>query len=185
MLHTPVKSQAQGMLGGETLGDAGTAEGDSTALAHQYTRPLPAAQVVIYADGLTEPTNPGGWGCWGWVATDGNGTELASGRGCLGHGAGITNNLSEYRAALEATDWALAHGLRGITLRADSKLVVEQVAGRWGCYAEHLVPLRDELRARLAALEGAIEWVPRSQNDRADALSRLAYHEARRNGATL
>ena len=185
MQHSLLKTATQGSFGGRTLGDAGTAEGDSTALAHQYTPAQASAQVVvIYADGLTEPTNPGGWGCWAWVATDGNGTELASGRGCLGHGAGITNNLSEYRAALEATDWALAQGLRGITLRADSKLVVEQVAGRWGCYAEHLVPLRDELRTRLAALEGTIEWVPRSQNERADALSRLAYHEARCNGAT-
>jgi ribonuclease HI len=177
-----VKTNAPGhLLGGETQGGE-TAGNLASGSTHQYTPPPRATQVVFYTDGACEPTNPGGWATWGWVATDGNGTELASGRGCLGHGAGCTNNLAEYTAALEATDWALAHGLRGITLRADSKLVVEQGAGRWECYAEHLVPLRDELRSRLAALEGSIEWIPREANARADALSRLAYAEARRNG---
>jgi ribonuclease HI len=180
MLYTPVKTNAPGvLLGGETQGGE-TAGSLSSASTCKYTPTPPAAQVVIYADGLTEPTNPGGWGCWGWVATDDTGTELASGRGCLGHGAGITNNLSEYRAALEATGWALAHGLHGITLRADSKLVVEQTAGRWACNAEHLRPQRDELRNRLGALEGQIEWIPREQNAHADELSRLAYTEARK-----
>lgn len=187
MPHSPLKAATQGSFGGDTLGSAGTAEGYSTALARQYT-PVSRStqyprQIVLYADGLTEPINPGGWGCWGWVATDGNGTELASGRGCLGHGAGITNNRCEYTAALEAADWASAQGLHDVLLRVDSKLVAEQVGGRWACNADHLRPLRDELRARLAAIAGRIEWVPRAQNERADALSRLAYAEARR-GAT-
>ena len=179
MLHPPIKAEALGSFAGDTQGEAGTAEGFSTALAREYSRAAPAAQVTIYADGLTEPINPNGWGCWGWVATDGNGTEIATGRGCLGHGAGITNNRCEYEAALQAADWALAQGHCQVLLRVDSKLVAEQTAGRWECNAAHLRPLRDELRARLAAISGAIEWIPRTANTRADELSRLAYAEAR------
>lgn len=186
MQYPQIKAEALGMLGGDTQGGERADGHIAAAIMREYTPVLRDTQyprIVIYADGLTEPINPGGWGCWGWVATDGNGTELASGRGCLGHGAGITNNRCEYTAALEATDWAIAQGLHDVLLRVDSKLVAEQVAGRWACNADHLRSLRDELRARLATIGGRIEWVPRAQNERADALSRLAYAEARR-GAT-
>lgn len=186
MQHSPIKTATLGSFGGDTQGGERTDGATAAAITREYTPGSRSTQyprqIVLYADGLTEPINPGGWGCWGWVATDGNGTELASGRGCLGHGAGITNNRCEYTAALEAADWARAQGLHDVLLRVDSKLVAEQTAGRWACNAEHLRPLRDELRARLAAIAGRIEWVPRAQNERADALSRLAYAEAR-NGA--
>ncbi len=182
MQHPLIKAATLGMLGGETQGGERT-ESVSNALTRDFSTAAPSAQVTLYADGLTEPINPGGWGCWGWVATADHGQELASGRGCLGHGAGITNNRCEYTAALEAADWALAQGHHQVLLRVDSKLVAEQVTGRWACNAEHLRPLRDELRARLAAISGTIEWIPREANTRADELSRLAYVEARR-GAT-
>lgn len=180
-----LKTATLGSFGGDTQGGERTDGLAGAAITRHCSTAVRTAQVVIYADGLTEPINPGGWGCWGWVATDGNGTELASGRGCLGHGAGITNNRCEYTAALEAADWALSTGHRQVLLRVDSKLVAEQTAGRWACNAAHLRPLRDELRARLAAIDAKIKWVPRTQNERADELSRLAYAEARaRNRAT-
>lgn len=183
LMPAPIKTEALGKLGGETQGATVTTEGErAAALAINHSTPARAAQdpnFVLYCDGLTEPYNPGGWGCWAWVALDAAGAEIAAGRGCLGHGPGITNNLAEYTAALEATDWARAQGLTGILLRADSRLVVEQTAGRWACNAPHLRPLRDELRARLIALTAHIEWIPRTANTRADELSRLAYTEAR------
>lgn len=185
-MHSPLKNATQGMLCGATLGDTAT-EGVQAATFDRYdttaTRAAQAPKITVYCDGLTEPTNPGGWGCWGWVALDAAGAEIASGRGCLGRGPHITNNISEYTAALEAAGWALDQGLQGITLRGDSRLVVEQTAGRWACNKEHLRPLRDELHSRLATLGATIEWIPREQNTRADELSRLAYTEARR-GAT-
>lgn len=184
MQHLPIKPEALGSFAGETQGGERGDGHMTAAITREYTpdaRDTQYPRIVIYADGLTEPINPNGWGCWGcwgWIATDGNGTELASGRGCLGHGAGITNNRCEYEAALQATDWALAHGHRQVLLRVDSKLVAEQIAGRWACNATHLRRLRDELRARLAAIDGRVEWVPRERNTRADELSRLAYREA-------
>lgn len=187
-MHYPLlKTEALGELGGNSQGQTVTAEGAWTAtLAHNHSTAARAAQppsFVLYCDGACEPYNPGGWATWGWAAFDAAGEEIANGRGCAAHGRAATNNLAEYTAALEATDWARAQGLSGILVRVDSKLVAEQVSGSWQCNAPHLRPLRDELRARLAAIEGMIEWIPRTANTRADALSRLAYAEARR-GAT-
>jgi len=179
-----LKNTTPGWLGGDPRGGKAT-ESEQAAFTRHDTTAAAAKQatITIWADGLTEPTNPGGWGCWGWVACDAAGAEIASAQGCLGRTPAMTNNVAEYEAFLQATRWALDQGLTGITLRGDSRLVVEQVAGRWACNAEHLRPLCAELRTLVAALGATLEWIPREQNTRADSLSRLAYTEARR-GAT-
>jgi len=63
--------------------------------------------ITIYCDGLCAP-GPGGWACWGWAATETRGawtrqrgylelegefteTEIAQGKGCVGHGVGVNN----------------------------------------------------------------------------------------------
>lgn len=180
-----LKNTTPGWLRGDPRGGKATESERAAAFTRYDTTALAAAQgpITFYGDGLTEPTNPGGWGCWGWVALDAAGTEIASAYGCLGRAPTMTNNLAEYEALLQATRWALDQGLTGITLRGDSQLVVEQTAGRWACRAANLRPLCAELRTRVRALGATIEWIPREQNTRADSLSRRAYREARR-GAT-
>jgi len=69
--------------------------------------------VKLWADGLCEPVNPGGFACWGFYAVDAYGQRIGEGRGCLGHGPGMTNNSAEYQAAIEALRWAAGEGLRG------------------------------------------------------------------------
>lgn len=113
---------------------------------------------------------------------DDDGREVASDYGCLGHGPGMTNNQAEYVAALRALRWAADCGLRGVVLRMDSQLVVNQATGRWGCHAAHLIDLLAELRALIAEVRALVEWVPRERNARADELSRRAYAEARGGG---
>ncbi|MFZ2358203.1 MAG: ribonuclease HI family protein [Anaerolineae bacterium] len=141
--------------------------------------PQPARAVNLWADGLCEPVNPGGWGCWGWLAEEA-GQRVAEGRGCLGHGAGMTNNRAEYQAAIEALRWAAGEGLRGVTLYSDSQLVVNQANASWACKAAHLLPLLTELRLLMAATGATVQWVPREQNQRADQLSRNAWADATR-----
>lgn len=137
------------------------------------------ANLTIYADGLCEPCNPGGYACYGWVAIDGA-TEVASGKGCVGHGAGMTNNLAEYTAAIKALEWAVAGKNGGGVLRTDSQLVARQFGGQWRCNDDRLRVLLARLRELAERAGCGVEWVPRENNRRADALSRQAYAEARR-----
>lgn len=139
--------------------------------------------VKLWADGCCEPRNPGGWGCWGWLAEDSNGRRLADGKGCIGHGPGVTSNVAEYHAGLEALRWAAGQGLRGVTLFMDSQLVVNQSMNAWQCNAAHLWPLLVELRALMAATGASLEWIPRERNGKADQLSRVTYGDAVRSTA--
>lgn len=131
----------------------------------------------LYCDGLCEPQNPGGHATWGFVATDDAGQEVHAACGYIGHGPGMTNNVAEYTAVIEALKWAYTAGHRGFTVKTDSQLVVNQVRGEWQVKAAHLDALVARVRNGLAACEAAnrITWVPREQNARADALSRQAY----------
>lgn len=135
--------------------------------------------VVIYFDGACEPTNPGGFACWAWVALDRQGNEVGCDYGCIGHGPAMTNNLAEYTALTRALAWLDERDVMGITVRGDSQLVVNQVAGSWACNASHLRTLRDEARRIIARLNLKLEWIPRERNVRADGYSRQAYAEMR------
>lgn len=144
--------------------------------------------VVVYFDGLCEPTNPSGYGCGGWYAPAHPALpahEGLSGHRCYGHGEGLTNNVAEYNAALDALRALYRTGYRGaVELRGDSKLVVEQYAGRWACNAPALQGLLTHLRRAAEHFASVVLiWLPREQNAAADALSRRAYAIARRGGA--
>lgn len=133
----------------------------------------------IYCDGLCEPVNPGGWGCWAWVAVSATGEEIAHDSGCLGKGQ--TNNIAEYHALVQALKWAKERGYsEHLTFRMDSQFVVRQVNYIYAVKAEHLRPLCQEARRLLEGLDASLVWIPREDNTRADALSRQAYREARR-----
>lgn len=135
--------------------------------------------MTIYADGLCEPRNPGGFACWAWVAFDGTGQEIIHERGCIGSGQGMTNNLAEYRAVLEAFRFASERfNGKQIQFFTDSQLVVKQVNGEWSCNSPNLQPLCVEATKRLNQAGWTLQWIPRGQNVRADQLTRIAYREA-------
>ena len=52
-----------------------------------------------------------------------------------------TNNVAEYRALIAGLEAAAATPARAVKVRGDSKLVIEQVAGRWKVKQAHLRPL--------------------------------------------
>jgi ribonuclease HI len=86
-----------------------------------------------------------------------------------------TNNVAEYRAVIAALEAAAPLRARRIVVRADSKLVVEQVAGRWKVKQAHLRPLLDRVRSLLRAYEAVdLGHVPRAENTDADALVNAA-----------
>ena len=74
-------------------------------------------------------------------------------------------------------------GAREVHLLLDSKLIVEQLTGRWRVKDAKLIPLWSAARKTLAGLE---RWtaahVPRAQNSVADALANEAIDRAHAGG---
>ena len=86
-----------------------------------------------------------------------------------------TNNVAEYTGLLLALREAQRLGARSIDLRLDSKLIVEQLHGRWRVKDARLRELWTEARALLASFESwSATHEPRATNKAADALANLA-----------
>lgn len=140
--------------------------------ARVFKRKECAVNLVIHADGGCEP-NPGEGRC---------GVIVHDERGVLQHSLSLpigwaTNNIAEWRALIEAFKYALSVRASSVTVRMDSRLVVEQINKRWKVKDSKLKPLSgeatvlwNELRQLPCAVH--VEWVPREHNELADALSR-------------
>ena len=86
-----------------------------------------------------------------------------------------TNNVAEYVALLLALDVAAELGAMEVELRLDSKLLVEQLSGRYRVRDQKLLPLHLAARERLARFERwTASHVPREENAAADALANAA-----------
>jgi ribonuclease HI len=86
-----------------------------------------------------------------------------------------TNNVAEYTAVVRALELATELGAREVHLLLDSKLIVEQLAGRWRVKDSKLIPLWTAARRSLASFDRwSATHVPRAQNSVADALCNLA-----------
>jgi len=128
--------------------------------------------LVVNADGGCNP-NPGR-GSFGVVAKRDGHVVCRISKG-IGY---ATNNIAEWRGALAALGFALSHADEDqrVELRMDSRLVVEQLRGRWRVKHPGLKPLASE-GARLLGLLSrrgvklSIQWVPRAENAEADALA--------------
>lgn len=136
--------------------------------------------LVVHADGLCEPVNPGGVACYGRVARR-DGEKVGEDWGEVARGPGATNNVAEYQAVIAALEWLLGQGLETepVLVRSDNQLVVRQVEGRYQVRSGNIRPLWKlvrKLAGRFAAIR--FEWVPRERNEEADLLSRRAYGEA-------
>jgi len=82
-----------------------------------------------------------------------------------------TNNVAEYTGVLRALALAEELGARAVDLLLDSKLIVEQLHGRWRVKDAKLIPLHAEAKVRLGRFDRwSAKHVPRAQNKQADAL---------------
>lgn len=127
--------------------------------------------VIVEADGGSRG-NPGPAG-YGAVVLDAATEEVIAERHA---GLGVaTNNVAEYRGLIAGLEAALELGATDVEVRMDSKLVVEQMSGRWKVKHPAMKPLALEA-AKLVREIGSVRfgWVPRSRNGRADALANRA-----------
>jgi ribonuclease HI len=118
--------------------------------------------------------NPGPAGI-GVVVQKPDGRVLAR----LSRGIGIaTNNVAEYTAAIEGLQHAAGIQARSVTLRSDSKLLIEQLSGRWRVKNPTLIRLHQEARKLLARFQTVgLEHVPREFNREADRLANRGVDE--------
>lgn len=138
--------------------------------------------VVVHFDGSCDP---GGYGTGGCIIREPDGTCLFFGSMRFGKSTSMTNNVAEYTALGHALRWMLDHRSDlpenlNLLILGDSKLVIEQISGRWKCKKDHLIKLRDrclEILQDLKLTTWRAQWIPREQNEDADGLARLAYVE--------
>lgn len=128
-------------------------------------------RVLIEADGGSRG-NPGPAG-YGAVVRDAATGEVLAERS---EGLGVaTNNVAEYAGLIAGLRAALELGAREAEIRLDSKLVVEQMRGRWKVRQAHLQPLVTEAVELVRKLDRVeFTWVPRARNAHADRLANEA-----------
>ena len=129
--------------------------------------------MIVYTDGAARG-NPGPAGI-GVVVTDGRGRTLAE----IAEGIGpATNNVAEYRAVLAGLGAAAERGARKVLVRSDSRLLVEQLSGRFRVKNARLIRLHEEARALMKGFrEVTFEHVPREENKDADRLANQGVDE--------
>ncbi|WP_042365934.1 bifunctional RNase H/acid phosphatase [Streptacidiphilus neutrinimicus] len=130
-----------------------------------------ARRFVVEADGGSRG-NPGPAG-YGAVVRDGDtGEVLAEAAEYLGR---VTNNVAEYRGLIAGLRAAAAIDPSAtVEVRMDSKLVVEQMSGRWQVKHPDMKPLAAEARTAFPAGRVQYRWVPRKENKHADRLANEA-----------
>ncbi|MGC0364570.1 broad specificity phosphatase PhoE/ribonuclease HI [Rhodococcus sp. 27YEA15] len=131
-------------------------------------------RVVVEADGGSRG-NPGPAG-YGAVVFDTAREVLAERKESIGI---ATNNVAEYSGLIAGLTAAGELGASSIDVRMDSKLVVEQMSGRWKVKHPDMIPLQRRA-AELAAKFSSVSytWIPRAENSHADRLANEAMDAA-------
>lgn len=133
--------------------------------------PQGARLLVVEADGGSRG-NPGQAGSGSIVIDPATGEVLAEVGRYLGV---VSNNVAEYTALIEGVRRALAIDPDAeLHIRMDSKLVVEQMSGRWKIKHPDMAELAAQARELLTGTPVRFEWIPREQNKRADAAANRA-----------
>ncbi|MYV39829.1 bifunctional RNase H/acid phosphatase [Streptomyces sp. SID1328] len=128
-------------------------------------------EFVVEADGGSRG-NPGPAGYGAAVSDAATGEILAEAAEFIGV---ATNNVAEYRGLLAGL--RAAHALdpeARVAVRMDSKLVVEQMSGRWKIKHPDMKPLAAEARGIFPPGRVTYEWIPRERNKHADRLANEA-----------
>jgi ribonuclease HI len=128
-------------------------------------------RLVVEADGGSRG-NPGIAAGGAVVLDDATGAVLSE----VGVYVGTaSNNVAEYNGMIAGLETALEHDpTASVHVRLDSKLVVEQMTGRWKIRHPDMQVLARRASALIAGRDVSFEWVPRLSNKRADAAANEA-----------
>ena len=132
-------------------------------------------KVIVEADGGSRG-NPGPAGYGAVVFSADRERVLSERKQAIGT---ATNNVAEYRGLVAGLEAAADVGASEVSVSMDSKLVVEQMAGRWRVKHPDLIPLNQrakELAGEFTRISYA--WIPRAKNSHADRLANEAMDAA-------
>ena len=123
-------------------------------------------RLVVEADGGSRG-NPGP-AAYGALVRDADTHQVLASEGLT---LGVaTNNVAEYTGLIAGLEMARAiDATAEVDVRMDSKLVVEQMAGRWKIKHPSMIPLARKANT-LRPTRVTWTWVPRAENKAADAL---------------
>ena len=128
-------------------------------------------KLIIEADGGSRG-NPGSAGSGSVVLDADTGEVLFEVARYIGL---ATNNVAEYVALISGLEAAFAFDSdASILVKMDSKLVIEQMAGRWKIKHPDMQQLAIQAQALVRGKSVLWQWIPREQNSRADALANKA-----------
>lgn len=132
-------------------------------------------KVVVEADGGSRG-NPGPAGYGAVVWSEDRGVLLAERKESIGT---ATNNVAEYRGLIAGLEAAADVGATEVVVAMDSKLVVEQMTGRWRVKHADMIPLNEKARSLAADFDHvSYGWIPREKNSHADRLANEAMDAA-------
>ncbi|SMD22005.1 probable phosphoglycerate mutase [Lentzea albidocapillata] len=128
-------------------------------------------KVIVEADGGSRG-NPGPAGYGAVVRDKFSGETLAERKGFIGV---ATNNVAEYQGLIAGLRAARELNAETVDVRMDSKLVVEQMSGRWKIKHPSMQPLAREAQEVARDFQKiTYEWIPRERNRQADRLANEA-----------
>ena len=134
-------------------------------------------QVKMYCDGGSRG-NPGVAGS-GAVVYDASGETLGEIAYVVGKKS--SNNVAEYHGLIQGLEASRSVGATRVDVFMDSKLVVEQMTGRWKIKHPDMQKLARQARDLASGFEKVTyTWVPRAKNKKADELSNVAMDAAAR-----
>ena len=132
-------------------------------------------RVLVEADGGSRG-NPGLAGYGAVVFAPDHETVLGEACEAIGH---ATNNVAEYRGLIAGLAEAARLGATEVSVSMDSKLVVEQMSGRWKVKHPDLITLYQQAVAAAMQFESvSYRWIPRERNKHADRLANEAMDRA-------
>ncbi len=133
-----------------------------------------ARSLIIEADGGSRG-NPGTAGSGAVVIDQTTGMVIRE----IARFIGIaSNNVAEYIALIAGLEAALdIDSNADIEVRMDSKLVIEQMSGRWKIKHPDMIQLGMQVQDLVRGKKVSWQWIPREQNFRADALANKAMDE--------
>lgn len=132
-------------------------------------------KVLVEADGGSRGNpGPAGYGAVVWSAD--RQSVLAERKEAIGI---ATNNVAEYRGLIAGLEAAADVGATEVAVSMDSKLVVEQMTGRWRVKHVDMIPLHGRARELAADFDRVTySWIPRAKNSHADQLANEAMDAA-------